>query len=158
MRFGDETSPPPFQVHFIRELLRFGKERSDLVRIQWWGRLTGRRVGGGRRAWRGQGKLASHLEVLLVAAPFLVATPVPIGEVHFGEGIGQGRVSALAEGGDDGVVSDSVEQHLVDAFARRLRQAGNFSVAFTAAKAVEQWVVCHRGLSFLKGVVGFNRS
>ena len=72
----------------------------------------------------------------LVAAPVLVTAMIPVGQVHFGDGVGQGQLQLL-EFGDDVVVAEPVIEHLVNAVSDGFGQAGDLAVARMVMPAEE---------------------
>ncbi len=84
--------------------------------------------------------MTEYLILLLIFEPVLEATVKPVGEIHLGQGVGERVVGVLAQLLKDGAVMEAVVEHLVDAQAERLGQAGDFAVAgalFPAEKVRE---------------------
>jgi hypothetical protein len=73
-------------------------------------------------------------KVVLVAEPVLVAGAVPVGEVAFGDGIGEGRVAGLGKLLDDGGIGGAVIEGGVDEVAELSGEAGDLAGA--AARGV----------------------
>ena len=61
----------------------------------------------------------------------------PVGEVHFGDDVGERGVVLLLEPADDVAVAETVVEHLVDAKPEGVGEAGDFAVAGTVLPAHE---------------------
>ena len=64
----------------------------------------------------------------LFAAPVLITAVIPVGQVHFGDGVGQRRLQLL-EFGDDVAIADTVIEPVIDVVTDGFGQAGDLAVA-----------------------------
>ena len=72
----------------------------------------------------------------LFAAPVLITAVIPVGQVHFGDGVGQRRLQLL-EFGDDVAIADTVIKPVIDVVTDGFGQAGDLAVARVLVPAEE---------------------
>ena len=73
---------------------------------------------------------------LLVTARVLITAVIPVGQVHFGDGVGQRRLQLL-EFGDDVAIADTVIEPVIDVVTDGFGQAGDLAVARVLVPAEE---------------------
>ncbi len=98
------------------------------VRRNW---LAGQPIAEGQNARCAAGEFLFEL----LAAVILEAALAPVGDVHFGDGIGQrrdGRIVGGLEFEDDVAIAEAVVDHAVDEVAGGLGEPGDFAVARTS--------------------------
>ena len=137
---GEDIKEPGVAERVLADLLRQGPGRKPDEEIailagddleRGFGQRDG--VVGGDEVESGLAAVAEEVEVFLASEVTLVTFGMPAGDVHGGDGIGQGRVGGGLELFDDEPVRRALIEQMVDEIALGFREASDLAVATVLA-------------------------